>query len=43
MHHNDGVPNKWFYLAAEGGSGVKCKPGRYNVVGVGVDSMARVA
>ena len=43
MHHNDGVPNKWFYLAAEGGSGVNANQVSYNVVGVGVDSMARVA
>lgn len=43
IHFNSGVQNKWFYLLANGGSGVNDNGEAYNVVGIGMEKAARIA
>lgn len=43
VHVNSGVPNKWFYLLSEGGSGTNDNSYQYNVTGQGIDKAAKIA
>ncbi len=43
VHHNSGIQNYWFYLLAQGGSGVNDNGNSYNVTGIGIDSALEVA
>lgn len=43
VHTNSGVQNYWFYLLAEGGSGVNDNGDSYSVTGIGIDKAAEIA
>ena len=43
VHTNSGVQNHWFYLLADGGSGVNDNGDSYSLQGVGVDTAAAIA
>lgn len=43
VHYNSGVQNYWFYLLAEGDSGVNDNGYTYNVNGIGMDKAAAIA
>ncbi|MGC4038746.1 MAG: M4 family metallopeptidase [Chitinophagaceae bacterium] len=43
VHTNSGVLNFWFYLLAQGGSGVNDNAYSYSVSGIGVDKAAAIA
>ncbi len=43
VHINSGVQNHWFYLLAEGGSGVNDKGGAYFIQGIGIEKAAKIA
>ncbi len=43
VHSNSGVQNFWFYLLAEGGSGVNDNGDIYNIAGIGLDAAAQIA
>ncbi len=43
VHTNSGVQNHWFYLLAEGGSGVNDNNYSYSVQGIGRDKAAKIA
>jgi Zn-dependent metalloprotease len=43
QHYNNGVQNFWFYLLANGGSGVNDLGNPYNVQGIGIDNAANIA
>jgi len=43
IHINSGVQNYWFYLLAEGGSGVNDNGGAYFINGIGIEKAARIA
>lgn len=42
IHTNSGVQNYWFYLLANGGSGVNDLGIEYNIVGIGMESAAKI-
>lgn len=42
VHNNSGVQNHWFYLLAEGGSGVNDNNYSYSVQGIGREKAARI-
>ena len=43
VHTNSGVQNYWFYLLAEGGSGINDQEQNFNVTGIGIVDAAKVA
>ncbi len=43
VHTNSGVMNYWFYLLAEGGSGVNDNGDAYDVQAIGIDAAASIA
>ncbi|MEM9821164.1 MAG: M4 family metallopeptidase, partial [Bacteroidota bacterium] len=43
VHTNSGVQNYWYYLIAEGGSGVNDKGYHYQVSGIGLEKAAQIA
>ncbi len=43
VHTNSGVQNYWFYLLAEGGSGVSDNGDVYDISGIGIDKAAAIA
>ncbi len=43
VHTNSGVLNHWFYLTSIGGQGVNDNLDTFNVVGVGIDTAAKIA
>ncbi len=43
VHVNNGVQNHWFYLLANGGSGVNDNGFNYNIQGIGLDKAANIA
>lgn len=43
VHVNSGVQNFWFYLLAEGGSGINDKGKSYNVEAIGLNKAANIA
>jgi len=43
VHTNSGVLNRWFYLLANGGSGVNDNNNAYLVEGIGIDKAAYIA
>lgn len=43
VHTNSGVQNYWFYLLAEGGSGVNDNGYPYDIQGIGIEKAAQVA
>ncbi len=43
VHVNSGVQNYWFYLLAQGGSGINDNGDSYNIQGIGIDKAALIA
>jgi len=43
VHNNSSVPNYWYYLLAEGGSGTNDNGYSYNFTGVGLESAEKIA
>lgn len=43
VHINSGVPNKWYYLLSEGGSGTNDNNYQYQVSGVGLSEAEQIA
>ena len=43
VHINSGVQNFWFYLLANGGTGVNDNGDSYNIQGIGIDKAAKIA
>ena len=43
VHINSGVPNKWYYLLSEGGSGTNDNNYQYQVSGVGLSKAEQIA
>lgn len=43
VHSNSGVQNYWFYLLAQGGSGVNDFGNSYSVTGIGIDQAQQIA
>lgn len=42
VHINSGVPNKWFYLVSEGGTGTNDNNYHYQVTGQGIDKAQQI-
>ena len=43
VHSNSGVPNYWFYLLSEGGSGTNDDDYAYDVTGIGLQQASQIA
>ncbi|MBL7706290.1 MAG: M4 family metallopeptidase [Taibaiella sp.] len=43
VHTNSGVPNYWYYLLAEGGSGTNDNGYSYNFTGIGLENAEKIA
>lgn len=43
VHTNSGVPNYWYYLLAEGGSGTNDNNYSYNFTGIGLEKAEKIA
>lgn len=43
VHFNSGVPNHWFYLLSEGGSGTNDNDYAYDVAGIGLQQASQIA
>lgn len=43
VHNNSGVQNFWFYVLAQGDTGVNDLKNPYSVIGIGIDKAAKIA
>ncbi len=43
VHNNSGVQNFWFYVLAQGDTGINDLKNAYSVVGIGIDKAAKIA
>ncbi|HRP88857.1 MAG TPA: M4 family metallopeptidase [Edaphocola sp.] len=43
VHYNSGVPNKWYYLITEGGTGTNDNGYQYSVTGIGMAKAEQIA